>query len=92
MPAPAKCAWPEAARIAELRADRMSWDRIAALFGVSRNCLMDHAHRLGVHGAPKPPPPARPAPERREPLPPGDPLSWGLLLALTPSISGAAFR
>ena len=74
------------------------WRVIAAELRVGRNAVIERSRRLGVAArrlaAPVATAPAAMAPaaephdlsDRRLPLPPGDPASWGALAALTPSI------
>jgi hypothetical protein len=74
---------------------RESWTEIGKALGVSRKSARNRADILfrsedfvDLHGGEE-------GKGRigafREPLPPGDPLSWELLLSLTPSLQGARY-
>jgi hypothetical protein len=93
---PQKLLWtePRDAQLRRLRGDGASWDMIAAALAISRNAAIERGRRLGA----RLPPPARVAEvedrylrdPRRDPLPIGHPMPWGLLTAGT-SIAGEPF-
>jgi len=81
---PVKLDWTAAqdSQIRRLRAEGGSWDEIAAILGLSRWSAIDRGRRIGAQ---LPSPEFVPEPEdsEREPLPPGDPHSWGAINAGT---------
>jgi hypothetical protein len=84
---PERITWTAAAdaSIASLRACGVTWDRIAASLGVSRNAALERARALRDGGAPvgprapRPQVQAAPADPTRPPLPPGHPIAWAVL-------------
>ncbi len=94
----AKLVWSDArnAELLALRQGGANWDIVSQRMGLSRNTVIDQSRRLGVakrpglfgvFRQPEPPPP----PERdRDPFPPMHPVSWGVLVALTPSLATPA--
>jgi hypothetical protein len=83
---PQKLVWsePRDIRLKRLRTEGCSWDRIAVELGVSRNAAIERGRRVGARLAPvehvavaEPEDPDRPA------LPPGHPISWGILIDRT---------
>ena len=81
---PGKLIWSDAqdAQIRRLRAEGASWDTVATLLGFTRWAVIERGRRIGAR-----PPPREfvPPPEdmSRDPLPAGDPRSWGALTAGT---------
>lgn len=97
--ASARLAWSaEALRaLVELRGDGASWDEVGRKLGVARTAATAVARQMGLQtGRPArvrlPPATNAQAPDLRDPLAAGHPLSWSLLLALTPSLEGTPFR
>lgn len=68
------------ARLRRLRAEGRTWAEIAADLGVSRDMATERGRRIGAR---RPPADHAPTPASgdpaRPPLPPGHPVSWGLL-------------
>ena len=81
---PVKIAWTEAQdlKIKRLRAERASWETIAAEAGVSVWAAVDRARRIGAR---PPPPDYLPPPEdpEREAYPAGHPSCWTPIVAGT---------
>ncbi len=89
---PASLIWTETRDtvLCELRAEGRSWDAIAAVLGISRWATIERGRLLGARRPPPPPKCRQNAVTGREPLPPGDPASWGALIAGT-LLDGAAY-
>ncbi len=81
---PVKYVWTNAqdTKLRRLRAEGATWDATAAALGMTRSATIDRGRRIGAR---RPPPDFVPLPEDpgREPLPPGDPRSWGAITAGT---------
>jgi hypothetical protein len=82
-----------AATLREMRAGGALWREIGARLGCSEGAARAYGvDRLGLPaGTQRPLAPPKPAAvdnTKRDPLPPGDPLTWNLLLALSPSLLG----
>jgi len=89
MPLPLVWTDPVDGVLRRLRAEGATWDAIAAALRLSPSTVMARGGRIGA----RPPPtrPAAPPPDPgRDPLPPGDPASWGALTDRT-LLAGAAF-
>lgn len=80
---PAKIIWTadSDATLRQMRAGGANWDRVAAVFGISRWSAIAHGRRIGAQAPPRPVPP--PSDPTREALPPGHPASWNALTAGT---------
>ena len=76
--------------LCDLRAEGRSWDAIAAVLGISRWAAVERGRLLGARRPPPTPKSRKAAVTGREPLPPGDPASWGALIAGT-LLDGAAY-
>lgn len=63
--------------LCRLRAEGVSWERIAAAFGISRWSVIRRGQLVGAHAPLRPPPP--PVDPTREALPAGHALSWGAI-------------
>jgi hypothetical protein len=72
-----------------LRAKGATWEEIAVVLRVDPRTASVRAARIGVAKLPRRAAAHQPCP-RRDPLPPGDPLSWGTLTDGT-QLAGAAF-
>lgn len=74
-------------RLLKYRQDGESMRSIARAFGLSRTTVTDRARALGLEIPAKPRAADKPAvvmtDHQRDPLPPGHPISWGLLIAGT---------
>ena len=81
---PEKLLWSpgQDATIKRLRAEGVTWDRIAAAVCVSRFAVIERGRRIG---AARPSPELKSPPEdtERPPLPPGHPSSWQALIGGT---------
>jgi hypothetical protein len=81
---PTRIRWSEAQdwEIRRMRAERVSWDVIAAAVGVTRWTAIERGRRLGAR--PPPPPPPEPLPPKEDPeracLPPGHPETWAVII------------
>ena len=87
---PTKRAWTDAenTRVRQMRAERASWDVIAATFGVANTTAREQGTRIG---ACLPPPDYVPERDmRRGALPAGHPDTWDLLTAGT-VLEGSAY-
>ncbi len=77
---PKKLSWTDAqdTQLRRLRAEGVSWDGIAALFGLTRWAVIERGRRIDARRPPADfaPPPEDPG---REPLPAGHPSSWGAI-------------
>jgi hypothetical protein len=73
-----------------LRAEGHTWDQIAAAMGIPRSAALGRGYRIGARAPAREPAPPRPDPHR-DPLPPGDPVSWGALTDGT-ALHNAAYR
>jgi hypothetical protein len=84
---PTRIRWSEAQdrEIRRMRAERVSWDVIAAAVGVTRWTAIERGRRLGAR--PPPPPPPEPLPPKEDPeracLPPGHPETWEVIIKAT---------
>lgn len=81
---PKKLIWTGAqdTQIRRLRVEGASWDAIAAILGLTRWTVIERGRRIGAQR-----PPfefvALPEDPARDPLPAGDPRSWGVINAGT---------
>ncbi len=78
------------AQVLAERAAGRPWWAIAVSMGLGRNTVIERCRELGI--APNRPTKLVLQPQQERlptALPPGDPITWGLLLALTPSLSAA---
>ena len=77
---PTKFHWTEAQdlQIRRLRAEGATWDAISAVLGLTRWTVIERGRRIGARRPPRELPEQREDPAR-DPLPPGDPRSWGAL-------------
>jgi hypothetical protein len=78
---PPKLVWsePRDIRLKRMRSEGISWDTIADELGISRNAARERGRRVGA----RLPPADHVAPPEdvdRPPLPPGHPVSWGVLI------------
>ena len=77
---PTKARWTEAQdiQIKRMRAEGHLWDEIGAVLGMTRWTVLERGRRIGAR-----PPPADFVPPSidltRDPLPAGDPLTWGAI-------------
>jgi hypothetical protein len=79
---PKRIVWTEAqdTQIRRMRADRSSWDTIAAAVGVTRWTVIERGRRLNAR-LPTPVTHDRSFDDtERAPLPPGHPESWGAII------------
>lgn len=90
-PLPASRWSPEQdARLRTLRAEGHTWAAIAVELGTGREATRERGRRIGAIRQPRPRPIDFTDPANRPPLPPGHPLSWGLLTAGT-VLAGEAY-
>jgi hypothetical protein len=76
---PVKHIWTDAqdTQLRRLRSEGATWDMIAAVLGRSRWATIQRGERIGAR---RPPPDFVPSDDPlREPLPAGDPRSWGAI-------------
>lgn len=88
MPKPLRWTEAQEATLRRMRAGGAAWATIAAALGVSRNAAAERAKILKIKMERPELVPVE-APDR-PPLPPGHPLSWGLLVADT-ILAGSAY-
>jgi hypothetical protein len=89
---PPKLVWsePRDVRLKRMRSEGISWDVIADELGISRNAARERGRRVGAR-LPPPDHVAAPLDADRPPLPPGHPISWGILTEGT-SLAGTPYE